>query len=93
MKKCAVAGLSAVVVVLGLTACGHTDQGEKTCCSPPSAPAGSVATPTAAPDDGSGLRRNNSPSPTPPPTSARLLPHITLPHITWPKESPGAADR
>ncbi|WP_146161358.1 hypothetical protein [Nocardia sp. MDA0666] len=85
MKKFVVAALSSAALTVALTACAH-DQ-EKTCCAAPT----SSATATPAPsDDGSGLRRNTSPSPAAPPTSESARPHITLPHITWPKRDPGA---
>ncbi|OXR46023.1 hypothetical protein B7C42_00986 [Nocardia cerradoensis] len=83
MKKFVVAALSSAALAVTLTACAHD---EKTCCAPPA----SSVTPTPVPsDDGSGLRRNTSPSPAPP-SGESARPHITLPHLTWPKRDPGA---
>lgn len=84
MKKFVVAALSSAALAVTLTACAH-DQ-EKTCCAAP--PSSVTATPVPS-DDGSGLRRNTSPSPAPP-AGESARPHITLPHLTWPKREPGA---
>ena len=87
MKKIVAVGSSSAVLVLGLVACGPDEH-------PPVPPSGSstTGTPTAtAAQDGSGLRRNNSPSPVPAPTTESGFPHITLPHIPWPKREPGVA--
>ncbi|NKY87110.1 hypothetical protein [Nocardia veterana] len=89
MRKILVAGLSSAVLALTLTACA--DDRTPTCCGPTSSAPGATMPTTSVPDDGSGLRRNTSPAPTPAPTSELRLPHITLPHITWPKREPGAS--
>ncbi len=90
MRKQMVAGLWVALVVLGLSAAGvilwltvSSPDPEPVCCAAPS------TSNVPAAGDGSGLRRNNSPSPAP--TAESVVPRITLPHIPWPKHEPDAA--